>query len=88
MNFLFMMSKSIVTYTMFRATRGIAKTAIDSMSGIEDQSLKPGTCNNCGLVAEWQEDCPRCGQVMHKMYRGYDYEPRQSLVDDSLDLVS
>lgn len=88
MSFVMMMSKSIVTYTMFRATRTIAKTAIDSMSGVEDHSLKPGTCNHCGLVTEWQEECPRCESTMHKMYRGYDYQQQTNLVDDNLDLVS
>lgn len=80
-----MMSKSIVTYSMFRATRSIAKTAIDGMGGV-DYNVRAGNCNNCGLVSEYTEHCTRCGSRMFKMFRGY--EQQQQLVDDSLQLVS
>ena len=77
-----MISKSILSYVMFRTTRAIAKAGIDGLGELGgDQKLS--RCPRCGNFEVEAEICSRCNGKMHKMYRDYPQQQTR-LVDDSL----
>ena len=76
-----MISKSILSYIMFRCTRAIAKAGIDGLSELGGDE-KLSRCPRCGNIEIQAEICSRCNGKMHKMYR--DFQPQTRLVDDSL----
>lgn len=81
MNFLLTISRSIISYTIFRTTRAIVKTGYDAAFSYSSNQ-KLGHCNNCGRIEDYSYLCSRCNSVMFKMYK--QYEDNINLVDESL----
>lgn len=73
-----MLSKSILTYTLFRSTKAVAKASLD---GVEKNlfSSRLCRCTRCGHMDENYLECDRCGSdQMHKMYRDYGEDNRDT----------
>jgi hypothetical protein len=85
MGLMLMLSRSILTYTLFRGTRTLTKSGFDSIEGIY-QIAKPSMCDDCGEVwGESPEKCPECtSSNMRKLYRNF--ELNTSFIDGDLDM--
>lgn len=80
-------SKSLLTYGIFRLTRGIAKNGMDSFGGLAGK-FKATTCEECGRVfAGGVLTCPVCNVEMEKLYFEYQKpENGPELVDKGLEV--
>jgi hypothetical protein len=82
-----MLSRSILTYTLFRGTRTLSKSGFDSIEEMITQS-KPCMCDQCGEI--WggnPSECYDCGSKdLRKLYK--DYERSESIIDKDLSMVN
>lgn len=74
MSLALMLSRSIITYTLFRSTRAVAKAGYDAIDN-HVSAGKASRCLRCGNIEENTEECIRCGsKQMFKMYKSYEDE--------------
>jgi hypothetical protein len=67
-----MLSKSILSYTLFRSTKAVAKAGFDAVDN-HLSTTRGCRCLRCGWIDEATERCERCGTVgMFKMYKQYE----------------
>ncbi len=73
MSFALMLSRGVLQYFFFKATRTIISSGMDGVSNMTG-NMKPTTCDECGRVYGGDVDyCHYCQCTTRKLYK--EYEP-------------
>ena len=80
----YMLSRTVLTYVLFRATRGVAAYCFDTIERIPEY-IRLYECPRCGKWWGVQDDedlepeCDNCGTKLRKKFKDFNFNQKQQM---------